>query len=204
MFYTASILRGHGLLVTTALVICFGFSFLANIFGLAPIIGAFAAGLILENAHYREVGRWENRHLEDALAPLTALLVPIFFVEMGAQVDLQSFQNREVWGLAAAITAMAILGKQVCAFGVREKGLNRLAVGLGMIPRGEVGLIFANEGRKLVANGHAVVDAGTYSAVVVMVMVTTMVTPPLLKWSLVRRPRGPTGANSGSQTIEEF
>jgi Kef-type K+ transport system membrane component KefB len=55
-----------------------------------------------------------------------------------------------------------------------------------MIPRGEVGLIFANEGRKLIADGEKVIDGGTYSAVVVMVMITTMVTPPLLKWALNR------------------
>lgn len=186
LFRSASFLRGHGLLVATALVICFGFSYAANLVGLAPIIGAFAAGLILEGAHYRELGQRENRSLEEALAPLSALLVPIFFVEMGIQVDLASFRDPSVWGLATAITIMAIIGKQVCAFGVRERGLNRMAVGLGMIPRGEVGLIFANEGRKLIADGHRVVDEGTYSAVVVMVMITTMVTPPLLKWSLTR------------------
>ena len=184
VFKYASYFRGHGLLVATALVICFGFAYAANLVGLAPIIGAFAAGLILEGAHYRELGRKENRSLEDALAPLTALLVPIFFVEMGIQVDLSSFTDSSVWGVAAAITVMAIIGKQACALGVREEGLNRTAVGLGMIPRGEVGLIFANEGRRLVANGQPVVDTGTYSAVVVMVMITTMVTPPLLKWSM--------------------
>jgi len=187
LFHAASYLRGHGLLVTTALVICFGFSYAANLVGLAPIIGAFAAGLILEGAHYREAGgKWEHRSLEDALAPISALLVPIFFVEMGIQVDLKSFQDPDVWTLAAAITVVAIIGKQVCSLGVREKGLNKLAVGLGMIPRGEVGLIFANEGRKLIVDGESVVNTGTYSAVVVMVMITTMVTPPLLKWSMSR------------------
>lgn len=184
LFKYASYLRGRGMLVATALVICFGFAYAANLVGLAPIIGAFAAGLILEGAHYRELGKKENRSLEDALAPLTALLVPIFFVEMGMQVDLASFADPSVWGLAAAITVMAVVGKQLCALGVREEGLNRMAVGLGMIPRGEVGLIFANEGRRLVANGEPVVEPGTYSAVVVMVMITTMVTPPLLKWSM--------------------
>ena len=185
MFRGASFLRGHGLLVVTALVICFGFSYAANMVGLAPIIGAFAAGLILEGAHYREVGkRWENNNLEEALSPLSALLVPIFFVEMGVQVELASFQEPSVWSLAAAITVVAIIGKQVCSFGVMEKGLNKVAVGIGMIPRGEVGLIFANEGRKLVADGEPVINKGTYSAVVVMVMITTMITPPLLKWSL--------------------
>jgi Kef-type K+ transport system membrane component KefB len=186
LFRAASFLQGHGILVAAALVFCFGFAWLSNIVGLAPIVGAFAAGLILEGAHYKELGKRENRSLEDALAPLSALLVPIFFVQMGIQVDLKSFANSEVWMLAGAITVVAIIGKQVCSLGVREKGLNRLAVGLGMIPRGEVGLIFANEGRKLIADGEKVIDGGTYSAVVVMVMITTMVTPPLLKWALNR------------------
>eukprot|EP00913_Durusdinium_trenchii_P028406 g26634.t1 len=89
----ASYLRGHGLLVAAALVICFGFSWLANLVQLAPIVGAFAAGLILERAHYRELGNREDHELEEALAPLSALLVPIFFVQMGTQVDLSSFAD---------------------------------------------------------------------------------------------------------------
>jgi Kef-type K+ transport system membrane component KefB len=187
IFRAASFLRGHGMLVATALVICFGLAYLANVVGLAPIVGAFAAGLILERAHYRELGEREERELEDAIAPLTALMVPIFFVQMGTQVELASFTKPDVWLLAGSITVVAIIGKQVCSFGVREKGLNKIAVGLGMIPRGEVGLIFANVGSNLRdAEGHAVINADTYSAVVVMVMITTMVTPPLLKWSLAR------------------
>lgn len=189
LFKFASVLRGHGLLVATALVICFGFSWLANVVGLAPIVGAFAAGLILERAHYKELGQKEHFELEEALEPLTALLVPIFFVQMGIQVDLRSFANTDVLTLAAGITIVAIIGKQVCSFGVLEKGLNRPAVGLGMIPRGEVGLIFASIGRGLKApgTGEAIIDDGTYSAVVVMVMVTTMITPPALKWQLTRK-----------------
>lgn len=186
LFRAANFLRGHGLLVTSALVICFGFSYMANWMGLAPIIGAFAAGLILEGTHYRELGERENHSLEEALAPISALLVPIFFVFMGTQVRLDSFADPSVWKLAGAITLVAIIGKQVCSFGVREKDLNKIAVGLGMIPRGEVGLIFANEGSKLVVDGEPVIEPGTYSAIVVMVMITTMVTPPLLKWSLTR------------------
>jgi len=186
LFKAASFLHGHGMLVSTALVICFGFSWLANLVGLAPIVGAFAAGLILEKAHYKDLGDRANHSLEEALAPLSAMLVPIFFVQMGSQVDLASFKDPSVWGLAGAITVAAIIGKQVCAFGVREKGLNRLAVGLGMIPRGEVGLIFADVGSKLEVDGHKVINKETFSAVVVMVMVTTMVTPPLLKWALSR------------------
>ncbi len=184
LFKYASALRGHGMLVATSLVICFGFSYMANAMGLATIVGAFAAGLILEGAHYKELGERENHHLEEALAPLSGLLVPIFFVDMGLQVDLESFTRPSVWALAGAMTVAAIVGKQVCSLGVREPGLNKLAVGLGMIPRGEVGLIFANEGRKLMFGQHEVIDNSTYAAVIVMVMVTTMVTPPLLKWSM--------------------
>lgn len=187
IFKAATFLRGHGLLVSASLVICFGFAYLATVVDLEPIVGAFAAGLILERAHYRELGERENHHdLEEALAPISALLVPIFFVQMGTQVKLESFQESSVWGLAAGITVMAILGKQVCALGVREKGLNRLAIGLGMIPRGEVGLIFAGVGRSLKIQGKPVIDDNTFSAIVVMVMITTMVTPPLLKWSLTK------------------
>ncbi len=186
IFKSASYLRGHGMLVATSLVICFGFAWLANQVQLAPIVGAFAAGLILESAHYKELGEKENQTLERALEPISALLVPIFFVQMGIQVDLASFGDSSVWLLAGGITAVAIIGKQVCSLGVLDKSLNKMAVGLGMIPRGEVGLIFADVGRKLISDGKPVIDSGTYSAVVVMVMVTTMVTPPLLKWSLSR------------------
>ena len=188
LFKAASFLRGQGLLVTTALLICFLFSWGANQVGLAPIIGAFAAGLILEGAHYQEAGeKWKNHELEDALAPLSALLVPIFFVATGIAVDLSQFSGGNVWALAIGLTVVAIIGKLVCAYGVREPGLNRMAVGLGMIPRGEVGLIFAQVGQGLkTPDGESVVDPATFSAIVVMVMVTTMITPPLLKWSMTR------------------
>ena len=99
-------------------------------------------------------------------------------------VDLKSFADSSVSGLAAVITVAAVIGNQVCSLGVLETGLNRLAIGLGMIPRGEVGLIFANVGLTLKYEGADVVSPGTYSATVVMVMLTTMVTPPLLKWSM--------------------
>ena len=156
--------------------------------------------MILEHAHYRELGQRENVELEEALAPLTALLVPIFFVEMGIDVDLNSFRDPSVWGLAAALTFAAIIGKQVCSLGVVEPGRNRLAIGLGMIPRGEVGLIFAKIGKDLVTAEGPVISSQTYSAIVVMVMITTMVTPPLLKWAL-SRPVAEDGGG-GSQPAE--
>jgi Kef-type K+ transport system membrane component KefB len=91
-----------------------------------------------------------------------------------------------VLGLAGALTVAAVIGKQACYVGVIGKGVDRLSVGIGMIPRGEVGLIFANIGMSLTVKGERIVDAAVYSAVVVMVIATTMITPPALKWSLNR------------------
>ena len=115
------------------------------------------------------------------LAPISAIYVPVFFVLMGLRVDLSAFTSWSVLQFAGVLSLAAILGKQVCAFGVLEKGLNRAAVGIGMIPRGEVGLIFAGIGATLMVNGEPVFSSQTYSAMIVMVMVTTLATPPLLK-----------------------
>ena len=230
LFKAACMLRGRGLLVTAALVFCFGMAYLSNaVFGLASIVGAFAAGLVLERVQYSDLAEKEqrrlleesghphppdpayddqhhddpgeepdahgNHELEEAIRPLTALLVPVFFVEMGLQVELAEFADTSVWGFAALLCVAAVVGKQVCSFGVLESNVNKFAVGLGMIPRGEVGLIFADQGKKLMSAGEPVISSKTYSVVVLMVMFTTMVTPPLLKWSLNRddRPDHPDG-----------
>lgn len=188
IFYRAAKLRGPGVLMGVSLAFCFLLSFLSGIAGLAPIVGAFAAGLLLESVHFREFGEREIHYLEDGLKPLTEFLVPIFFVQMGAKVDLRVFTSTEALWLALALTVAAVIGKQLCSLGVIGKGINRWAVGFGMIPRGEVGLIFASIGATLVLRGERIIDTTTYSAVVIMVIVTTLVTPPLLKWTMVSRP----------------
>ncbi|MBI3462183.1 MAG: cation:proton antiporter [Planctomycetes bacterium] len=187
LFGVAARLRVHGMLMITGLVFCFGLSWGASLMGLAPIVGAFAAGLILDAKHYEVLQGPGERSLEDWVLPVTTLLVPIFFVMMGFQVDLRSFGDPSVLLLALGITAAALIGKQACSLGVVGRGIDRLSVGIGMIPRGEVGLIFAAIGRGLVENGEPVINSAVYSAIVVMVMVTTLVTPPLLNWSLSRR-----------------
>jgi len=187
MFAVASRLRARGVLLAVGLSFCFLLSWAADWIGLAPIVGAFAAGLILEDLHYREFkGRGEHS-LEELIDPISSFLVPVFFVLMGMRTDLTAFLKPGVLGLAAALTVVAILGKQVCSLGVIGKGIDRLTVGLGMIPRGEVGLIFANTGLGLHVAGERIIDGSTFSAVVVMVILTTMITPPALKWSLGRR-----------------
>ena len=114
---------------------------------------------------------------------------------MGMRVDLGALVRPEILGLAAVLTLAAIIGKQACALGAVGSKLDGLSIGIGMIPRGEVGLIFASIGLTLVVRGEHIIDAATYSAVVIMVMVTTLVTPPLLKWSL--RGRRKAGGGRG-------
>ena len=190
LFFMASQLQARGVLLALGLAFCFLLSWLAAAVGLASIVGAFAAGLILEDVHYRDFVNRGERGLEELIHPISSFLVPIFFVLMGMRTDLRSFLQPGVLGLAAGLTVAAIVGKQACALGVWGRGVDRLTVGIGMIPRGEVGLIFANIGLTLSVGGARIVDQSTFSAVVVMVVITTLVTPPALKWSLGRAHRG--------------
>jgi Kef-type K+ transport system membrane component KefB len=189
IFGLASKLKVRGMLLATSIAFCFFLSFLANQIGLAPIVGAFAAGLILEPVHYREFRDRGDHSIDELIHPISSFLVPIFFVLMGLRVDLRTFTQMDILGFALALTAVAILGKQVCALGVMERGLDRISVGIGMIPRGEVGLIFASIGSSMTLKGIPVVSPATYSALVIMVIVTTLITPVILKITLDRGER---------------
>ena len=192
MFRGAGRLESRGVLLALSIAFCFTLAWLAARVGLAPIVGAFAAGLVLDEAHFKSFTSRGERDLNQLIAPISAILVPIFFVLMGLRVDLSAFSRVDVMGFAALLTIAAIIGKQVCSLAVAERGINRLSIGLGMIPRGEVGLIFAGIGATLTLPNdqgvnEPVIGSSTFGAVVIMVIVTTLVTPPLLKWSLGRR-----------------
>lgn len=189
MFGVASKLHGRGVLLAISLSFCFALASLASVVGLAPIVGAYAAGLILEDAHFLGFTEKGVQELKTLVHPISSVLAPVFFVLMGMRVELRAFAQWNVLGLAALLTLAAIIGKQACALGVGRSGLNRFAIGIGMTPRGEVGIIFANVGLALSVGGQRVVDEGTFSAVMIMVIVTTIVTPPALKWSFARGPR---------------
>jgi len=184
-------LESRGVLLTLAIAFCFLLAWAASTVGLAPIVGAFAAGLILDEVHYQPREGRVERDLNDLLQPVSTVLVPVFFVLMGLKVDLRLFARIDILGFALVLTLAAIVGKQVCALGVVERGLDRMTIGLGMIPRGEVGLIFAGIGATLMlptSTGvtEPVINSGTFSAVIIMVIVTTLITPLALKWSLKR------------------
>lgn len=159
-------------------------AWLANLVGLATIVGAFAAGLILHEGLFPNSPTGEtHRTMEDLIHPLEAIFAPIFFVLMGMQVNLTVFMDPATVALAAAFTGAAIIGKLACGL-VCGKSVNGLSIGFGMVPRGEVGLIFASVGKAM-----GVVSDEVFSAMVVMVMTTTFVTPILLKWAMDRQDR---------------
>ncbi|HKF40534.1 MAG TPA: cation:proton antiporter [Candidatus Acidoferrum sp.] len=150
-------------------------SWLANVAELATIIGAFAAGMILNSFFDQEV---EGTSLHELLTPIESLVVPLFFVWMGIQVKLETMAHKDVLIAGLVLTIVAIVGKVASGWGCPPT-MNRLAVGFGMMPRGEVGLIFAGIGK-----GIGVVDEGLFSAVVLLVMVTTILAPVMLRATL--------------------
>lgn len=197
-FFVPKILVGigrfesRGVLLALSLAFCFLLAWLAGKVGLNAIVGAFAAGLLLDEVHFEKVPKHDKRDLEQLISPVSSLLAPIFFVLMGLKVDLRVFARRDILGFAAVLTLSAIIGKQLCALGVAERGLNRIAIGFGMIPRGEVGLIFAGIGATLMlpnAQGVAepVIGPNVFSVIVIMVIITTLITPPALKWAMARK-----------------
>lgn len=175
------LMRVPGMGIVIALSFCFSLAALAGKLGLAPIVGAFAAGLILEPSDYEAYRERGELPIEQLIHPIAGLLTPVFFVMMGLRVDLRAFVSTESLGFALAVTLVAILAKQVCSLGVVQRGIQRWVVGAGMVPRGEVGLIFTGMGARLMVDNQPIFDASTVSAMVVMVIVTTLAGPLLLK-----------------------
>ena len=171
---------------------------LAELVGLADIVGAFTAGLVVND----EIGRYfgekkELYRIDASITPVSTIFVPVFFVYMGLRVDLAALASLEVIVFAVLLSIVAIASKQVCGLGVFKQGLNRWVVGIGMIPRGEVGLIFASIGHTVVVAGTPVLSDATFSAIIAMVMLTTLVTPPLLKTAFLKSSGHPSRHGMG-------
>ncbi len=199
---------GVGMKFTLAISFGLVFAYVAQKIGLAPIVGAFAAGLVLDPVHFHYfkdpkivsdlketiaqtdpglkerlsqiLHQHSHRHIEDIIEPLGLFLVPIFFVLTGMGVELRTLFDGSILLVALGITAVAFIGKYV-AGSVAGK-VNKTLVGFGMVPRGEVGLIFATIGRSL-----GVVTPELFSVIVIMVILTTLLTPPILSLLLKRQ-----------------
>ncbi|MEE9213608.1 MAG: cation:proton antiporter [Thermodesulfobacteriota bacterium] len=174
LFDLVNKMRVRGVLLLSALAFAFIFAYLASLFGLAPIVGAFAAGLVLAKTN-------QFNTIEERLKPVSDFFTPIFFIFVGAAVDVRLLnpfdgENIPILIIALVLFLVAILGKIISGLGVLKKGIKRSVIGIGMIPRGEVGLIFAQVGLT-----SGVFSSRLFSAVTVMVMLTTFIAPPLLK-----------------------
>jgi Kef-type K+ transport system membrane component KefB len=197
---------GHSMLFAQVLATGLALAWLAHAIGLAPIIGAFAAGLLFEPVFLKDFDRPDivteiepllhdqtersrldrlrpilTRHAghqhEHMLEPIGYFFVPVFFVLTGMQVDLSTLADPKIVAIALGVTVAAVIGKLAAGFFAGSAG--KWIVGWGMVPRGEVGLIFAMVGKQL-----GVMDEAMFSVIVIMVILTTLITPPVLTWLL--------------------
>ncbi|HYR00255.1 MAG TPA: cation:proton antiporter, partial [Casimicrobiaceae bacterium] len=203
----SSISTGTGMKLAVLLSTCLTFAWAASVIGLAPIVGAFAAGLILDEVQFRGfkepllvqdirdatarlgtparaeleavLAKHGKHDLQELIAPVGHMLVPMFFVYTGMQVTLEAIADGRVLAAGLAITLVAFLSKLVS--GLAAGNARRWVVGWGMAPRGEVGLIFAAAGKAL-----GVIPDEVFSMIVVVVMLTTLLTPPILV-AVIRR-----------------
>ncbi|KTC81384.1 cation:proton antiporter [Legionella brunensis] len=152
-------------------------AWLATLVDLAAIIGAFAAGLILHDGFFisKKGQPSDARSIKNLVGPLESILAPLFFILIGIQVKLEAFADWHVLLMSTGLTIAAIVGKLLSGFGGSSKD-DRLLIGIGMLPRGEVGLVFASIGRTL-----GVISDQLFSSIILMVIVTTFLAPPLLK-----------------------
>lgn len=164
--------KSAGTLVALALAFTLAFAELADAAKLAPIVGAFVAGLALSRSSAKD-------RIERELAPVGHLFIPVFFLGIGIAAQVETFAKPEVLGIAAGLLVVAVIGKVVAAVGVFGSPGDKWLIGIGMIPRGEVGLIFATIGLN-----EGILGGNLYAALLLVVLVTTLMTPPILKWRL--------------------
>jgi Kef-type K+ transport system membrane component KefB len=200
--FFSSISAGIGMKLSVVLGLALVFGYLAELSGLEPIIGAFAAGLVLESVHFTYFAdpsfvrdlhaircvdpvdherlqaviiRHRHSHVEDLIGNLNLIFVPIFFTYTGMQVDIASFLQPGLYVVALVISLVAIAGKLVAGFAAKGHAREKLLVGFAMVPRGEVGLIFAATGKSI-----GVLSTDMFSVIILVVIITTFVSPPII------------------------
>ncbi|QQS23407.1 cation:proton antiporter [bacterium] len=211
--FMSKIHTGIGMKFTIAISFALVFAALAGLIGLAPIVGAFAAGLVLDPVHFdyfskpaaaadlakyaesssddshkekllAKAKHHSDKHIEELIEPVAVFLVPVFFVMTGMSVNLETLFDPKILLAGLGITIAAFAGK-IIAGAVAGK-VSKSLVGFGMVPRGEVGLIFATIGKQL-----GVVPDTVFSVILIMVILTTLLTPPILSYMLKDKPNNP-------------
>lgn len=186
LFSLASRFRSEQLLLPLGLAFAFALAWIGNLAGLATIVGAYAAGLILEPAHIKLLEEREKHSLEELVHPLVATLAPLFFVLTGAKVDPSALMTPSVLLFAVVLTAFGLAGKLVSGY-VSGKGLRSSVIGWGMVPRGEVGLIFVAVGSTLMYGDKPLLTPEVQAAIVGAILLTTMIGPVGLSWVLGKK-----------------
>jgi Kef-type K+ transport system membrane component KefB len=217
VYRMASVLRAPHVLGAVSVAACLFMAGASAAAGLAAIVGAYAAGLLLDEVSVR---RFDDDHgsgvqnVETFVAPIVAVFAPVFFVKTGINVKLGGLDARAIV-LTLVLVVTAIIGKLGAGLGVSggsrgsegKPGVDRLTIGLGMLPRGEVGLIFADAGARLAPGGKALFPPGIYASLVAAVFVTTLVAPPALAARIrARKKVGPPTngkADDKSETLAE-
>jgi Kef-type K+ transport system membrane component KefB len=199
----SKVYRGIGMKLALAVSTALIFAYFAEIFGLEPIIGAFAAGLVLDAVHFsyyhdpevvedlkklefekqedrekvlRVINKHKQIHVEELINSIGLIFIPVFFVYTGLQVNFGALLNPSIYLLAAIVSVIAIATKLIAGLASRGNLKEKLLVGFSMVPRGEVGLIFAATGRSL-----GVLDDRLFSIIVLVVVITTFIAPTFIK-----------------------
>ncbi len=183
LFQVASRFRSEQVLLPLSLGFAFLLAWLGNLAGLASIVGAYAAGLILEPAHIEDLERRGRHTLEDLVHPVVSVLSPLFFVLMGAKVDPVALFQPATLGFAAVLALLGVAGKYVAGYGGGQ-GIRAAVVGWGMVPRGEVGLIFVAAGAQLQLNNVPLLSPETQAGIIGALLLTTVAGPVGLGWVL--------------------
>ncbi len=183
LFRLASRFRSEQVLLPLSLGFAFFLAWLGSLAGLASIVGAYAAGLILEPAHIEDLERREEHTLEELVRPLVTVLSPLFFVLMGAKVDPVALLSPSTLAFAGVLAALGVAGKFVAGY-AGGQGLRSAVVGWGMVPRGEVGLIFVAAGAQLRLDGAPLLSAGVQAGIIGALLLTTVAGPVGLGWVL--------------------
>ncbi len=187
--------RSTGTVVALALAFTLAFAELADAAQLAPIVGAFVAGLSLSRSTVSD-------RITRELGPIGHIFIPVFFLQIGIEAQVDAFFDPTVLAIGAGLLVVALVGKVIAAVGAAGSPGDKRLIGLGMIPRGEVGLIFATIGLR-----EAILDRDQYAALLLVVLATTLIAPPLLRWRLQQlragraQRRHPTGAPPGGRWL---
>ncbi len=176
LFRLANRFRSEQVLLPSALGFAFLLAWLGSLAGLAAIVGAYAAGLILEPAHVQSLQERELRRLEDLVQPLVVALSPLFFVLMGTRVDVAVLAAPRTLAFALVLAGLGTLGKLAAGFAA-GRGLRPWVVGWGMVPRGEVGLIFVAAGASLELGGAPLLPPPVQAGIVGALLLTTLAGP---------------------------